>query len=71
MLDRQWLKSAPPTGKHKGRISDLSLRLHASPRTVCGAGDAPEIAAVTGVSFHHHTPHLQSNCKVVDWKDRQ
>ena len=49
MSDRQWLKSAPTTGKHKGRISDLSLRLHVAPWTVCGAGDAPEIVPVTGV----------------------
>ena len=33
--------------------------------------EEPEIAAVTGVLFHHHTSHLESNCKVVDWKDRQ
>jgi hypothetical protein len=32
---------------------------------------APEIAAVTGVSFRHRTSQVASNCKVVDWKDRQ
>lgn len=64
-------KSTSPTSKHEVRISDFSLRLLVSPRTVCGTGDAPDIAAVVGVSFRHHTLHVQSNCKVVDWKDRQ
>ena len=64
-------KSTPPTSKHEVRISDFSLRLLVLLWTTLRIRFAPEIAAVTGVLFHHHTSHLESNCKVVDWKDRQ
>jgi len=51
-------KSTPPTSKHKGRISDYSLEMLASPQTRSGDACAPEIAAVTGVSISHSTSHL-------------
>lgn len=51
-------KSTPPTSKHEVRISDFSLRLHASPRNACGADAVPEIAAIVGVSLLHNALHL-------------
>ena len=51
-------KSIPPTSKHKGRISDYSLEMLASPQTRSGDAFASEIAAVTGVSISHSTSHL-------------
>ena len=51
-------KSIPPTSKHKGRISDYSLEMLASPQTRSGDAFTSEIAAVTGVSISHSTSHL-------------
>ena len=31
----------------------------------------PDIAAIVGVSPLRNVSHLESNCKVVEWKDRQ
>ena len=56
--DRQWPKSTPPTSKHKGRISDYSLEMLASPQTRSGDAFAPEIAAIVGVSLLHNATHL-------------
>ena len=64
-------KSTPPANKHEARLPDFSLRLLASPRYSCGADAVPEIAAIVGVSLLHNASHLESNCKVVEWKDRQ
>ena len=69
--DRQWPKSTPPTSKHEARLPDFSLRLLVSPRNACGADAVPEIAAIVGVLLLHNALHLESNCKVVEWKDRQ
>ena len=51
-------KSIPPASKHEVRLPDFSLRLLASPRTVCGADAVPEIAAIVGVSLLHNASHL-------------
>jgi len=51
-------KSTPPASKHRVRISDFSLQLLASPRTAYGAGFAPEIASLIGVSPGHNSPYL-------------
>ena len=64
-------KSIPPTSKHKGRISDYSLEMLASPRNACWADAVPGIAAIVGVSLLNDALHVSSNCKVVEWKDRQ
>ena len=69
--DRQWPKSTPPTSKHEARLPDFSLRLLVSPRNACGADAVPEIAAIVGVLLLHNALRLESNRKVVEWKDRQ
>ena len=69
--DRQWPKSTPPASKHEARLPDFSLRLLASPRNACGADAVPEIAAIVGVSLLHIASHLESNRKVVEWKERR
>ena len=51
-------KSNPPASKHEVRLPDFSLRLLASPRTVCGADAVPEIAAIVGVSLLNNASHL-------------
>ena len=64
-------KSTSPASKHEVRLPDFSLRLLASPRTARWMSFAPEIAAIVGVSLVHNASHLESNRKVVEWKDRQ
>ena len=64
-------KSTPPANKHEVRLPDFSLRLLASLRNACGADAVSEIAAIVGVSLLHSASHLESNRKVVEWKDRQ
>ena len=70
MSDRQWLKNTHSTSKHKARLPDFSLWLPASPRNACGADAVPEIASTLDVLLLHNALHLESNCKVVEWKDR-
>ena len=64
-------KSTPPANKHEVILPDFSLRLLASPQNACGADTAPEIGAIVGVSLLHNASHLESNRKVVEWKDRR
>ena len=64
-------KSTPPANKHEARLPDFSLRLLASPQNARGAEAVPEIAAIVGVSLLNDALHVSSNCKVVEWKDRQ
>ncbi len=74
MSDRQWSKKHPSDQQARGQITRLFVatariaaerlrgrrcpgnRLH--PRTL-------------GVSLLHNASHLESNRKVVEWKDRQ
>ena len=64
-------KSTPLTSKHEARLPDFSLRLLASPRTARWMSFAPEIAAIVCMSLLHNTSHLESNRKVVEWKERR
>ena len=64
-------KSIPPASKHEARLPDFSLRLLVSPRNACGVDAVLEVAAIVGVLLLHNASHLESNRKVVDWKNRQ